>query len=305
MIGDRRVVVVVPAFEEERHIGGVVRTMPPYVDRIVVVDDGGSDRTAEVALAQGDPRVEVVRHARRSGVGRAIATGIRAAFAHTAHPADVIAVMAGDGQMDPEDLARVVAPVVSGRADYVKGERFSAPGVRAAMGLPRWIGGQVFSRLTSLAIGVRVTDSQCGFTALGRGAALTLDLDGLWPSFGYPNDLLGQLAARGLVIAEVPVRPVYGDEQSKLRLRHLPPIFFLVARAAHRTRAGRVVGGARAVTAETSPERRTKAEEALRGAPAASSSKPRACARHVPPPGLSAVRTPSRATAGSSRPPSQ
>ena len=106
------------------------------------------------------------------------------------------------------------------------------------MGLPRWIGGQVFTRLTSAAIGQRISDSQCGFTALARGAATRLDMTGLWPSFGYPNDLLGQLKARRLRVAEVPVRPLYGNENSKLRLRHLPPIFYLIGRAALRRRAG-------------------------------------------------------------------
>jgi hypothetical protein len=108
------------------------------------------------------------------------------------------------------------------------------------MGFPRWLGGQVFSRLTSLAVGQRISDSQCGFTALSRGAALALDLRGMWPSFGYPNDLLGSLAANRMQIREVAVRPVYGTEESKLRLRHLPPIFFLIGRAALRRRAAPV-----------------------------------------------------------------
>ena len=134
------------------------------------------------------------------------------------------------------DLERVARPVVEGAADYVKGTRFGHDGVRTSMGLPRWIGGQVFSRMTSLAIGLPVSDSQCGFTALSRSAALEVDLDDLWPGFGYPNDLLGQLACRGLRIAEVPVRPIYGNEVSKLRLRNLPRIAFLVGRAAMRRR---------------------------------------------------------------------
>jgi hypothetical protein len=144
--------------------------------------------------------------------------------------------MAGDGQMAPSDLEAVALPVVRGLADYVKGDRFSDASARASMGSARWIGGQVFTRLTSAAIGQRISDSQCGFTALSRRAAETLDLEALWPSFGYPNDLLGAVAAHGLRIAEVPVRPVYGNETSKLRLRHLPPIFWLIGRAALRRR---------------------------------------------------------------------
>lgn len=239
MIEGRRIIVVVPAFEEERLVGRVVRTMPAFVDRIIVVDDGSGDRTSDEARAPGDPRVEVIRHPRRRGVGAAIATGYRAAVAGPDgdDAKDAIAVMAGDGQMDPEDLRRVVLPIVRDEADYVKGDRFGAPSTRAAMGLPRFIGGQVFSRLTGLAIGQRVRDSQCGYTAISRRALGEIDLTKLWPSFGYPNDLLGILAAKHARIAEIPVRAVYGTERSKLRLRHLPPIFFLLARAAVRRRS--------------------------------------------------------------------
>lgn len=234
MLNDRLVAVVVPAYQEEAHIRRVIETMPPFVDHVLVIDDASLDRTGEAAEAVGDPRVRVLRHPQRMGVGRAIATGYDAAARLLSKPDDAIAVMAGDGQMHPDDLEGVVRPIVHARADYVKGDRFWAPGVRSAMGLPRWVGGQIFSRLTALAVGQPISDSQCGFTAISRRAASSLDLPGLWPSFGYPNDLLGQLRERQARVAEVAVRPIYGDEQSKLRLRHLPPIFFLIARAAAR-----------------------------------------------------------------------
>ncbi len=76
-----------------------------------------------------------------------------------------------------------------------------------------------------------VDDSQCGYTAIARGACALLDLDGLWPRFGYPNDLLGQLAVRQVRLAEVPVRAIYADEVSKLRARHTVAIAALVGRA--------------------------------------------------------------------------
>lgn len=234
MLEGSSVFVVVPAFCEELLIDRVIATMPAWVDRIIVVDDGSPDRTSEVARAVGDARVHVVRHPERRGVGAAITSGYRVALASGARATDAFCVMAGDGQMHPDDLECVALSIVRDEADYVKGDRFRDPEVRASMGLPRWIGGQVFSRLTSLATGQSISDSQCGYTALSRRAARALDLDGLWPSFGYPNDILGQLAARRLRIRQVPVRPVYGTEQSKLRLRHLPPIFFLIARAAIR-----------------------------------------------------------------------
>src|SRR5882672_10112965 len=96
----------------------------------------------------------------------------------------------------------------------------------------RRLGGLVLSWATGHAIGVPISDSQCGYTAITRAACDRLDLDALWPRYGYPNDLLSQLARRGLRIAEVPVRAIYADEVSRLKLRHVPIIAALIARAA-------------------------------------------------------------------------
>jgi hypothetical protein len=125
----------------------------------------------------------------------------------------------------------VVTPIAQGTADYVKGNRFRDRAVIRTMPPVRLLGGLVLSLATSWAIGLSISDSQCGYTAIARHACEKLDLDGLWPRYGYPNDLLSQLAIRGLRIAEAPVRPVYGDEVSRLKPRHLPVVASLIARA--------------------------------------------------------------------------
>jgi glycosyltransferase involved in cell wall biosynthesis len=237
VLAGAKVVVVVPAYDEAPRIGRVVRSMPRWVDRVIVVDDGSRDETAERARSPHDPRVEVVVHPVNRGVGASIASGYRRAIEVTDAPHDAIAVMAGDGQMDPMDLEDVVRPVVTARAGYVKGNRFAWPDAHRAMPLPRWVAGQLLSVLTSVAIGEKVHDSQCGYTALSREACQSLDLSGLWPRYGYPNDLLGQLARRGVTIGEVPVRPVYADEVSRLRPRHAVRVLWLVGRAWVRSQA--------------------------------------------------------------------
>ncbi len=229
-----RVVVVVPAWDEAPRIARVLRGIPVQVESIVVVDDASTDGTASAARAAGVTRVEVVRHASNRGVGAAIATGYRHALATPGGPRDAFVVMAGDGQMDPVDLPSLVGPIARGEADYVKGDRFRSPDVARTMPRARRIGGRVFSWATARAIGVPISDSQCGYTAIAREACESLDLDALWPGYGYPNDLLSQLATRKLRIAEAPVRAVYADEVSRLRLRHIPVIAALVARAAVR-----------------------------------------------------------------------
>jgi glycosyltransferase involved in cell wall biosynthesis len=226
-----RVVVVVPAWDEAPRIARVLRGMPPWVDRIVVVDDASRDATAHAALAVGDARVVVERHHRNRGVGAAIATGYRRAATLAGGARDAFVVMAGDGQMDPRDLPDVVDPIARGGADYVKGDRFRWLGGPRGMPVARRLGGRVFSWATTGAVGVAISDSQCGYTAIAREAYARLDLAALWQGYGYPNDLLSQLALRRLRIAEVPVRAVYADEVSRLKARHAAVVATLIARA--------------------------------------------------------------------------
>jgi glycosyltransferase involved in cell wall biosynthesis len=221
------VIVVVPAYLEAPRIARVLDTMPAFVDEVVVVDDASTDSTATIARAHG---ATVIRHETNRGVGAAIATGYRHALSREGSPDDAFVVMAGDGQMDPADLPALLAPIARREADYVKGNRFAHP-ERLAMPLARRVGGRMFSWATARAIGRDVTDTQCGYTAITRRACAMLDLDDLWPRYGYPNDLLSQLALRDLRIVEVPVRPVYADDESKLRIRHLARISWLVGRA--------------------------------------------------------------------------
>jgi glycosyltransferase involved in cell wall biosynthesis len=231
MLHGSRVIVVVPAFEEAPRIARVVRAMPPEVDHVIVVDDASHDETAARAREAGDVRTIVVTHAANRGVGAAIATGYARALTLSHDPRDAFVVMAGDGQMDPADLPALVLPIARGEAGYVKGNRFLDPDVDRVMPRARRLGGAVFSWLTARAIGQPVSDSQCGYTALSRAACMQIDLEDLWPRYGYPNDLLGQLAARRVPIAEVRVRPIYADEESKLRAHHLIAIARLIARA--------------------------------------------------------------------------
>lgn len=227
----QRIAVVVPAYNEARWIAETVRGMPSYVDDVVVVDDASTDGTAELARA-ASACVTLVRHAENAGVGAAIASGYRRA---RGLGAAVVAVMAGDGQMHPDDLGPLVEPVLCGELDYAKGDRTAHPDARRIMPIVRYAGTIALGSLTRLAAGLpSLRDSQCGFTAISAHAIDRLDLDALWPSFGYPNDLVGALARAGLRVGDVPVRPVYRGEASGLRPWHAITIGFVVARVAVR-----------------------------------------------------------------------
>ncbi|MBK9036627.1 MAG: glycosyltransferase family 2 protein [Myxococcales bacterium] len=205
-----RVAVVIPAYNEERAIGEVVARVPAYVDQVLVVDDASADATADHARAAGAVRgaTEVLVHDQNRGVGGAIVTGYRRALALGA---DAIAVMAGDGQMDPADLPALLDPIAAGVADYVKGNRFRHPEVWSAMPPARIVGNLVLSAATKVTSGyTHVFDSQCGYTVASAAALRAIDLDRVFPRYGYPNDLLSHLHTAAMRVRDVPVRPVYG-----------------------------------------------------------------------------------------------
>jgi glycosyltransferase involved in cell wall biosynthesis len=231
MFRGRRIAVVVPAYNEAKKIARTVRSIPGFVDHVVVVDDGSGDGTGRVAARSQRRGLEVVTHPCNRGVGAAIATGY--ARAHAAG-ADVTAVMAGDSQMDPADLTPLVAAVVADRADYVKGNRFAWPGVARVMPISRLVGNVALTLLTRVATGYgALFDSQCGYTAANR-RALSIVLSGpLFARYGYPNDLLARLGAEQARVLDLPVRPVYGPEwRSGIRiLRVIAPLSFVLLRA--------------------------------------------------------------------------
>src|SRR5688572_12454202 len=150
-----KVAVVIPAFNEERAIAAAVATAPGFVDQVIVVDDASADATGARAAEAGQlhgATVDVVRHPTNRGVSAAIVTGYRRAVAHGA---GVVAVLAGDGQMDPDDLPALLEPIAAGVADYVKGNRFAHPDIWRAMPPARLVGNIVLSAATKVTSGYR------------------------------------------------------------------------------------------------------------------------------------------------------
>jgi glycosyltransferase involved in cell wall biosynthesis len=222
MFEGKRVGVVVPAYDEEPLIGATLAGIPELVDRIIVVDDGSTDRTAEAAVATGDQRVEVLSHERRSGVGAATLTGYRRALAEVR---DVVVVMNGDNQRDPEDLPKLVAPVARGELDYSKANRLASGQAWQLIPKTRFFGNAILSMLTKVASGYwHVADSQSGYTVVSREMLERLDLDHIYTNYGFPNDMLVHLNVWNARVRDFPSRPIYGvGERSGIRLRRVVP----------------------------------------------------------------------------------
>jgi glycosyltransferase involved in cell wall biosynthesis len=231
MLEGKRVAVVVPAFDEERLISTTLAGIPEFVDRVIVVDDASRDGTAASAGSTGDQRVEVVTHEQNRGVGAAIVTGYKRALEDGA---DVTCVMAGDNQMDPDDLEAIAGPVVRGEVEYAKANRLFTGRAWELIPRNRYLGNAVLSLLTKIASGYwHVADSQSGYTALSRRALELLDLDRIYPRYGFPNDMLVHLNVINARVRDVPSRPVYGvGETSGIRLsRVIPAISWLLTKA--------------------------------------------------------------------------
>ncbi|MHC3437042.1 glycosyltransferase family 2 protein [Natrialbaceae archaeon A-gly3] len=244
--------VVVPAYNEAGFVGEVIETLPPFVDRAYVVDDGSTDGTwgeieaaaatvnermaetrSEKAYADGGltPKVVTVRHERSRGVGGAIKSGYRRA---REDGLDVVAVMNGDGQMDPDILDRIVDPVVEGWADYAKGNRLSRRAHRAEMSAWRTFGNTLLTFLTKFVSGYwRMSDPQNGYTAISARALEAIDVDRLYDEYGFCNDLLVHLNVHGFPVTDVEMESKYGEETSHIRYsRFVPKLSWLLARRA-------------------------------------------------------------------------
>jgi glycosyltransferase involved in cell wall biosynthesis len=222
MLEGKRVAVVVPAYNEERLIAETITGIPAFVDRIYVVDDHSSDGTAEAARALRDPQVEVIVHERNEGVGAAIVTGYKRAIEERI---DVTCIMAGDNQMDPDELEALALPVARGEVDYHKANRLFTGQAWQLIPRTRYLGNAILSLLTKIASGYwHVADSQAGYTAIGLPILRLLDLDRVYKRYGFPNDLLVHLNVWNARVRDFPSRPIYGvGERSGIRLRKVVP----------------------------------------------------------------------------------
>ncbi len=221
MYREKSVAVVVPAYNEEQQIARVIATMPDLVDMIVIVNDCSKDKTSDVirqhpGFAAG--RVTLLEHAVNQGVGGAIATGYKWS---RDQGFDVAVVMAGDGQMDPDDLPAILDPVVDGQADYTKGNRLVTGEAFQKIPKIRFFGNSVLSLFTKIASGYwHVADSQTGYTAINQVGLEAIDWDGMYKRYGQPNDLLVKLNVAGMRVIDVPIEPVYNvGEKSGIKVR--------------------------------------------------------------------------------------
>lgn len=215
MLNDKRIAVVIPCYKVKSQVLSVLARIGPEVDAIYVVDDACPDASGlYVRENSSDPRVRVILCEVNSGVGGAVMTGYRAALADGN---DCIVKIDGDGQMDPSLLINFVEPIVELRADYTKGNRFFNLEDVESMPRVRLLGNAVLSFMCKASSGYwSIFDPTNGYTAISARAASLLPTHKISKRYFFETDVLFRLGTFGAVVQDVPMKAVYGDEQSNL-----------------------------------------------------------------------------------------
>lgn len=220
MYRDKKISLVIPAYNEEKLIRPTLEEIPLCIDRIYVVDDASTDKMAEVvaAVSKTDPRVTLIKHSKNMGPGQAIITGY---LRSSQDNYDITVVIGGDHQMPLEEINRFLDPLIDGQADYTKGNRFLLWDItREKMPKIRILGNILITGLTKIASGYyKVMDVVDGYTAITKKTIDAINWTKAWKRYGYPMDFLIRLNAYGFHIKDVPRTPIYlkGERQSQIK----------------------------------------------------------------------------------------
>ncbi|MFM2448547.1 MAG: hypothetical protein RIS44_997 [Pseudomonadota bacterium] len=217
MINGKTVAVVIPCYKVIPLVFEVIARIGPEVDKIYAVDDAcpqGSGRAIEAQVS--DPRVRVLFNSVNQGVGGAVMAGYAAALADGY---DCVVKIDGDNQMDPRLVSLFAEPILSGRSDYTKGNRFFNLEDVESMPFIRLAGNAILSFMCKASSGYwSIFDPTNGYTAISRHALKLLPMNKIHKRYFFETDMLFRLGTFGAVVQDVPMRAVYGDERSNLSI---------------------------------------------------------------------------------------
>jgi len=210
------IAVVIPCYRVEHEIGALIVSLPDYLKYVIVVDDASPDGTAAIVTeaAKKDRRIILIRHASNQGVGGAMVTGFRKALELKA---GIVVKIDGDGQMEPAQLPNLLYPIIQGRADYTKGNRFRDFQALQKMPAIRRVGNMALGFLTKAATGYwNLFDPTNGFVAIHGKVLAQLPLERIDQAYFFETSMLAGLYLLGAVVKDVPMPARYGSEVSNL-----------------------------------------------------------------------------------------
>jgi dolichol-phosphate mannosyltransferase len=215
------IATVIPAYRVEQDIESVLRGLPAYIKHIIVVDDASPDSTSDLVAAatKKDERITLIKHTQNQGVGGAMISGFRKALELGAQ---IVIKLDGDGQMDPTHLPALITPLIEGKADYVKGNRFRDFQSLQQMPFIRRIGNLGLSFLTKAATGYwNIFDPTNGFFAIRAEMLAQLSLDQIDPGYYFETSMLSHLYLLDAFILDVPIPARYRGETSSMSIRRV------------------------------------------------------------------------------------
>jgi len=213
------IATVIPAYGVERDIESVLSGLPAFIKYIIVVDDASPDGSAELVLAAAkkDGRIALIRHVENQGVGGAMISGFRKALELGAK---IVVKLDGDGQMDPAHIPALVTPLIQGKADYVKGNRFRDFQSLQKMPFIRRVGNLGLSFLTKAATGYwGIFDPTNGYFATRAEILTQLPLNKIDQRYYFETSMLANLYLLGALVMDIPIPARYGNETSNLSIR--------------------------------------------------------------------------------------
>ncbi len=210
MYKNKKIGIVLPAYNEGTQIEDVVSSLPNFIDKIVIIDDKSTDNTLEIVRSLISQRsdIKLIEHSENLGCGGALASGYKYL---NKKKYDIAVRMDSDGQMNPKELDRLITPIIKNNIDYVKGNRFMTGEAYLKIPKIRYFGNAILSLITKIVSGYwHVADSQSGYTACNYNVLKTIDWDKMYKRYGQPNDLLVKLNVENFSVMDVPVTPIYG-----------------------------------------------------------------------------------------------
>ena len=196
---NNKIIAVIPAYNEEKTIGNIIKQTQNYVNDVIVIDDGSSDKTNEIAKKS---EAIVYRHFLNQGLGAALKTGIIAALKKQA---DIIITLDADGQHNPQDIPRIIKPILDQEVDFVIGSRIT----NNKMPFKRRIYNKIANLITFFFFNIRVKDSQSGFRAFTKEAAQKIDIK--TRGMEISSEIVREIKKNKLRIKEIPIQSIYTE----------------------------------------------------------------------------------------------
>lgn len=228
MYNKSKIAVIIPAYNEQLLLPETIKGLPEYLDKIIIINDCSTDTTSVVIkeFSKKDNRIIAINHETNKGLGQSLIDGYVRSLELDM---DITVVMAGDNQMDPNDLPSLLDKIIIDGYDYVKGNRLLHKNIDA-MPRYRYFGNSILTILTKFATGFYFSmDPQCGYTAIKKQALSKIPITSMSKGYGYNADILCMLNIQGFSVSDVEVKPIYDREKSKIKLwKYIPTTSWLL-----------------------------------------------------------------------------